>query len=58
MAEHKPAPCKDCPKRFPTCHSDCGDYILWRKAYDEIAKKIQKQRSIESDLYAVTAKRH
>lgn len=31
--------CKGCEERHPGCHSDCPDYILFRKKLDEENKK-------------------
>lgn len=31
--------CKCCEERHPGCHSDCPDYILFRKKLDEENKK-------------------
>lgn len=34
------APCKDCPKRHPNCHSECDEYI----AFDNYNKKRREER--------------
>ena len=34
------APCKDCPKRHPSCHAECEDYI----AFDNYNKKRREER--------------
>jgi hypothetical protein len=28
-------PCQGCEKRYPGCHTKCGDYQDWRNEYDE-----------------------
>ena len=33
------APCKDCPDRYPKCHTECEKYIEFRKNRDEYLKK-------------------
>lgn len=29
------SPCVECDDRGPTCHATCGDYILWRRQYEQ-----------------------
>lgn len=33
------APCKDCQARHPHCHSECPDYLEFKKAIEETHKK-------------------
>lgn len=47
------APCKDCEKRHPNCHSECEAY----QAYDRENKARQQRRLIENDALAVIRSR-
>ncbi len=40
--------CKDCKKRNPGCHSDCQDYISFKKELDEYNSKRKEEADIES----------
>ena len=33
------APCRDCPKRYPLCHSECEEYIAFRAERDEMCRR-------------------
>ena len=39
-------PCKYCvpPARKPGCHSQCSEYIAWKKDYDKVKEKIRKEK--------------
>ena len=39
MSKPKP-PCLDCPDRVPACHDKCEKYQTFRKALDELNRKI------------------
>lgn len=41
------APCKDCEKRYPACHSSCDLYKEWETKNSERRKLIQKLRGQE-----------
>ncbi len=39
------SPCKDCKKRTAFCHSNCQDYIEWKKNHDiKRAEIVEKER--------------
>lgn len=44
--------CNGCvpPKRAPTCHSDCPDYIREKAEHDKLAAADYKRRSIKAGL--------
>jgi hypothetical protein len=51
--EYVPNPCKrDCPKRSPTCHSECKDY----KDFTDYLKEIHKVKldTARIDMYTIT----
>ena len=33
------APCRDCPKRYPLCHSECEQYLAYRAERDEMCRR-------------------
>lgn len=35
----KSAPCKNCEKRYPSCHSKCPDYTIWSNERQEMLKQ-------------------
>lgn len=39
-------PCRHCvpPTRKSGCHSQCPEYIAWRKDYDKVKEKIRKEK--------------
>jgi len=41
-------PCRNCSKRVLGCHSNCKDYIDWKKNIDAVN---EKRRSIERSKY-------
>lgn len=42
------AVCKNCERRNPGCHSDCQDYISFRKELEEYNKKIKYEYDADS----------
>lgn len=44
------APCHNCEKRAPSCHSYCEDYISFRKDVEAYNKEVAKKRKLEKDL--------
>ena len=40
--------CKDCKKRSPGCHSECQDYISFRKELKEYNEQIRKESDIST----------
>jgi len=32
-------PCKDCPNRYPGCHSKCERYKAWKQEWDKLKEK-------------------
>ena len=49
--------CKDCTKRTVGCHGKCKEYIEWRKEYDEMKSKIEKDRKADGFLISNENKR-
>jgi len=39
-------PCKECPDRFPGCHSQCPKYLAWRKEYDKEKEQERQQKQL------------
>lgn len=39
--------CKDCPDRYPGCHSECQKYKEQKRKQDEINEKIKKEKAKE-----------
>lgn len=46
MAKVDNAPCKDCPDRYPGCHSKCERYLELRARLD--ARNEQRRKARES----------
>lgn len=44
-----PNPCRYCvpPTRKPGCHSQCPEYIAWKKDHDKVKEKIRKEKEKE-----------
>ncbi len=56
------APCKDCERRYVSCHSDCDDYKNWKNEmtnHNEFIKqaKIKERRANEVMFSNVSKKR-
>lgn len=45
--------CYNCQNRHIGCHSDCEDYKQFRAELDEINKQKEKDKALNSSLYAV-----
>ena len=45
-------PCKDCPDRYPGCHSKCERYKSWKKEWDELKEK----ERIYNDMHRIRRK--
>ncbi len=46
------SPCYKCPDRYPGCHSECDEYIEFRKSEDDLKKKDRTHRiAYYSDPY-------
>ena len=45
--------CKGCvaPNRYPGCHSNCPEYLMEKKQWDEQKKIISEQRQAYNNLY-------
>lgn len=39
------APCKDCDRRHPGCHSECEDYKTFRAEQDKVIEAKAKARN-------------
>lgn len=37
-------PCKDCEKRYLGCHSECEQYLDWKKAHQDAKDKMDADR--------------
>lgn len=50
--------CKDCvaPKRYPGCHSNCPEYLMEKKLWDE-QKKIISEQQAYNNLYEQRSER-
>ena len=48
----KNSPCKDCPSRYPGCHSNCKDYKEFKQALDERNDLIRQERDRYNDVRA------
>ena len=44
------APCKDCDRRVPGCHSMCKDYQGWKKVQEIGAAERQRERDAATIL--------
>lgn len=51
------APCHNCEKRAPSCHSYCEDYISFRKDVEAYNKEVAKKRKLEKDLDDIRKRR-
>lgn len=38
------SPCKDCKTRHSGCHSECSNYLDWKKEYSDQKEKICKEK--------------
>ena len=43
-------PCKDCQKRFLSCHSTCEDYKNWKCEFEKLKDKVARSNQLESEL--------
>ena len=50
--------CKNCkpPKRRPSCHGTCPEYLADRAKYDELVEAERKQKSNDSYVISRTMK--
>lgn len=57
MSDNNNCPCKDCvpPKRFPSCHGACEEYITWSKKHisHKMAVKAMKEKQAMCDSYSI-----
>lgn len=51
------SPCYECKKRHAHCHSECSDYISFRKARDEFNTMRSNERILNSILNNLEARR-
>lgn len=42
--------CRECvpPKRHPDCHSDCEDYLKWKKEWEEERKRLKNEHWLKT----------
>lgn len=45
------APCKDCPYRHPTCHSDCADYLEYREKANAKLEELNLEKRIKAQSW-------
>lgn len=43
------APCKDCEKRYPGCHSKCEEYQAFHKANEEMHERVHQEKQLMID---------
>lgn len=43
------APCKDCERRHPGCHSKCEEYQTFRKANEEMHERVYQEKRLMTD---------
>lgn len=43
-------PCKDCQKRFLSCHSTCEDYKNWKSEFEEMKAKVSRNNYLDNEL--------
>lgn len=53
----KGAPCKDCEKREPHCHSKCEGYISYKKEREKYLYHMREERLRENLKYGLKTKR-
>jgi len=55
----KVAPCKGCvpPKRTPTCHTTCKDYLDWKTEWDAMREQIRKEKEKYESTFKFKPKR-
>ena len=51
------APCKDCPNRYPRCHTECKAYIAYSRERIELNRARYAEREIMSDNKVTERKR-
>ena len=39
-------PCKGCKDRHPNCHSECDNYIKWKRLYWKVRREEQVENYI------------
>ena len=49
----KLCPCRYCKKRTMSCHSNCADYIDWKKEYEQTKADYVKERNRIQDVNCV-----
>ena len=45
----KSAPCKDCERRYPGCHSECQDYIEFSRERNELLEQKYQEKKLLTD---------
>lgn len=52
-------PCKDCgEKRYPGCHSECVDYIMWNDEHQRKLAELQHEKDMDDIYYSGAARRN
>ncbi len=44
-------PCRDCQNRAIGCHTNCDEYVNWKKNHESILAKRFEQKKINDTLY-------
>lgn len=53
------APCKDCPDRYPGCHSKCPKYQQFKEDNEKRKQAEQEQKRRDDVMYAsIRRRRH
>ena len=47
------SPCKNCEKRYFGCHSECQDYLDFRKRRDKYIADAAEKTRLNNDIWAV-----
>lgn len=52
-------PCKNCQERWAKCRIGCDKYKDWRKEYDDLKEKADKEKQLDNSLTSyVTEAKH
>ena len=43
-------PCKDCKKRFMTCHTTCEDYKNWKVEHEKYRQEVEAKYKTEREI--------
>lgn len=57
MTNRPKAVCKDCKRRNPGCHSNCQDYISFKKELEDYHIKLKEDKRLSAEWSEYTRKR-